>query len=373
MSELSGVEETTSMLRPDPSVIPRTGISLVPPIPPESKSEARVTLALNLSWWSNLLLLGVKIFAYMVSDSKSILASLIDSIVDIISQTIVTLAMKILKKPNEEFPIGRTRLEALSVICCACIMSVAAVEVIQECITGMEEGWGQGIYPHIEFGGWPIGLLAGTTVLKVILYVYCYPLQKLSDGMKAVTEDHLNDIMSNTIALLAALVARYVPNNAAWWVDPVGGLVISLWIIWRWLGMVKEQVDKLVGKSAPPEFVQKVESVVQTHHEKVELDVVRVYYSGSRFVVEVEVVMPWDMNLLTSHDICLNLQHKIEALEEVERCHVHADYMKRDAPEHKPEREVGLTYRKRPEDDANTTDGIRQRQPAPTQPQFEGA
>jgi len=289
----------------------------------------------------------VKIFAYIDSGSKSILASLIDSCVDIISQSIVTLAMRILKKPNEEFPIGRTRLEALSVICCACIMAVASVEVIQECIGVMQQGWGEGLIPKIEFGAWPIGLLAATTVLKIGLYIYCYPLQKLSDAMKAVTEDHLNDIISNVAALAAALIAFYVPGNSAWWVDPVGGVVISLWIIWRWLGMVKEQVDKLVGKSAPREFVDHVETVVNTHHQEMELDVVRVYYSGSRFVVEVEVVLPWDMNLLTSHDICLNLQHKIEVLEEVERCHVHADYMKRDAPEHKPEREVGLVYRKK--------------------------
>jgi len=305
----------------------------------------------------------------MASGSKSILASLIDSCVDIVSQSIVTLAMCVLKKPNQEFPIGRNRLEALAVICCACIMSVASVEVIQQCVGVLQDGWGSGIFAHIELGPWPIGLLAGTTVLKIVLYVYCYPLQKLSDAMKAITEDHLNDVMSNSIALMAALVAHYVPGNAAWWVDPMGGLVISLWIIGRWLGMVKEQVDKLVGKSAPPEFVQKVEAVVEAHHAQLELDVVRIYYFGSRFVVEVEVVLPWDMNLLTSHDLCLNLQHKIEALEEVERCHVHADYMKRDAPEHKPEREVGLVNRKKVEEDVSVVEGMRQRQLNIAQPQ----
>ena len=32
---------------------------------------------------------------------------------------------------NPDYPVGRSRLEALGVICCAAIMSMASVEVIQ--------------------------------------------------------------------------------------------------------------------------------------------------------------------------------------------------------------------------------------------------
>lgn len=46
------------------------------------------------------------------------------------------------------------------------------------------------------------------------------------------------------------------------------------------------------------------------------------------------------MSVQHSHDIGLDLQHKIEALEEVERCFVHIDYQNRDTPEHRTEREL---------------------------------
>ena len=46
------------------------------------------------------------------------------------------------------------------------------------------------------------------------------------------------------------------------------------------------------------------------------------------------------MSVQHSHDIGLDLQHKIEALEEVERAFVHIDYQNRDTPEHRMEREL---------------------------------
>jgi divalent metal cation (Fe/Co/Zn/Cd) transporter len=48
-----------------------------------------------------------------------------------------------------------------------------------------------------------------------------------------------------------------------------------------------------------------------------------------------EIVMPASFILSQVHDIALELQHKLEALEEVERAFVHVDYEKRDHPEHK--------------------------------------
>jgi hypothetical protein len=79
--------------------------------------------------------------------------------------------------------------------------------------------------------------------------------------------------------------------------------------------------------------------MIKTHDPKVlTLDCMRIYYSGGRFNVESEVIMPAEMSVRESHDIALALQHKIETLSEVERCFVHVDYAVRDGLEHKVER-----------------------------------
>ena len=82
-----------------------------------------------------------------------------------------------------------------------------------------------------------LGVAAG---LKVILYAYCVALQKQSESMLALAEDHRNDIMSNVIAILTGAAASWW--HEGWWIDPLGGILISLYIIYSWGAICKEQV-----------------------------------------------------------------------------------------------------------------------------------
>lgn len=82
-----------------------------------------------------------------------------------------------------------------------------------------------------------LGVAAG---LKVILYVYCVALQKQSESMLALAEDHRNDIMSNVVAILTGAAASWW--HKGWWIDPLGGILISLYIIYSWGAICKEQV-----------------------------------------------------------------------------------------------------------------------------------
>lgn len=60
-----------------------------------------------------------------------------------------------------------------------------------------------------------------------------------------------------------------------------------------------------------------------SHDTRLTVDVTRVYHFGTRFNVEMEIVLPGSMTVRESHDIALALQHKIESLDEVERAFVH--------------------------------------------------
>lgn len=82
-----------------------------------------------------------------------------------------------------------------------------------------------------------LGVAAG---LKVILYAYCVALQKQSESMLALAEDHRNDIMSNVVAILTGAAASWW--HKGWWIDPVGGILISVYIIYSWGAICKEQV-----------------------------------------------------------------------------------------------------------------------------------
>lgn len=101
------------------------------------------------------------------------------------------------------------------------------------------------------------------------------------------------------------------------------------------------QVQKVVGAAAPQEFVDSIAALCKEHdHRIVEVDCIRAYHFGSRFNVEVEIILPGAMSLVESHDLGLSLQDRIEGMDECERAFVHMDYRKRSGPEHKIERSL---------------------------------
>jgi len=94
----------------------------------ELQNAASYKFAINASWAVNCVLLIIKIVAVILSNSKAVTAALVDSAVDLVSQAVLSLADRFISHHSPEYPVGRSRLEALSVIACAFIMSMASIE-----------------------------------------------------------------------------------------------------------------------------------------------------------------------------------------------------------------------------------------------------
>merc|ERR1719361_1863627 len=184
---------------------------------------------------------------------------------------------------------------------------------------------------NIEFSVISISLLATVIFLKFCLWIYCRRFNR-NPIASALAQDHLNDVGSNTVALIALVIASEFPNLS--WLDPVGAIVISLWIIWSWYCTGRDEVDKLVGRQIP-DYLSELRVVCRKHHPEATLDVLRGYHIGRNFLVEVEMIMDKSTTLEVSHDVCIELQQKLEEFEYVERSFVHCDYMHRGFDEHK--------------------------------------
>ncbi len=92
----------------------------------------------------------------------------------------------------------------------------------------------------------------------------------------------------------------------------------------------------IVGRTAEPEFIQRLTYIALTHDPRVlQVDTAKAYHAGSNFFVEVDIVLPPSMELQEAHDIGESLQVKLELLPEVERAFVHLDYETSHAPEHR--------------------------------------
>ncbi len=301
----------------------------------QEKSE----LALRISVVFNIAISIVKLFATIVSGSLAVTATLVDSILDVLSQFILFYTDSAAKSHDgRNYPVGRTRLAPLGIFVCAVLMGMASMEVVRESVVKLTDVWGETAGVD-ELNLSPIVLwsMAFSFVSKFALYIYCTGVFKITgnDSVKAVALDHLNDVLSIAGATAAALASAY--SASLIWVDPISAIGISIYIMSEWWDTAKEQANMLVGKAASEEFLKDVRLLAERHHPEMQIDLIRAYHFGPKYLVELEVVLPPHMTLETTHDIGMTLQHKVEAFEEVERAFVHIDYMERDYDEHRPE------------------------------------
>jgi cation diffusion facilitator family transporter len=311
-------------------------------------------IALALSLWINVFVTLTKLAAYIQTMSLSVLAALVDSVLDIVSQLILNYTEKhsSLSRSSAHYPAGASRLEPVGVLSCAALMGMASFEVIKESIETLASG-------SMDFSDQTLTSfwsLVGIIILKLALLLLCQRAAELKTAkqsvqltdptLEALAQDHWNDALSNGVAAIALLLA--LRNKHLWWVDPCGAILISIYIIHSWFSTGKEQVEQLTGKAAPTEFLQELVELADNFDERMMVDIVRAYHFGPKFLVEIEVVLPKDTLLFESHDLGMELQYEIESRPEVERCFVHIDYETRPYDEHVVSKVPALREKYRP-------------------------
>mmetsp|Transcript_52287 Transcript_52287/g.59234 ORF Transcript_52287/g.59234 Transcript_52287/m.59234 type:complete len:408 (-) Transcript_52287:122-1345(-) len=303
-------------------------------------------IALDLSLWANIFITVTKLVAYIQTLSLSVLAALLDSILDVISQFVLNYTEKhsSMQRSSALYPAGASRLEPIGVLTCASLMGMASFQILKESFETL-------IYKDstledltLQQGYHSCITMSAIVVIKLLLLYLCNSasnkrsygssksLQYADPTLEAVAQDHWNDALSNGISAIALLLALY--SNKLWWCDAAGAILISLYIIYSWYITGKEQIEHLTGKAAPEELIEELMDLSKHFDERLIIDTCRAYHFGPKFLVEIEVVMPERTLLKESHDLGMELQYEVEAREEVERCFVHIDYESRDYDEH---------------------------------------
>jgi divalent metal cation (Fe/Co/Zn/Cd) transporter len=176
-----------------------------------------------------------------------------------------------------------------------------------------------------------IAMLVATIIAKAGLYIYCTYFTRNSPSADALAQDHRNDVVSNTAAIICAGVAYYY-----WWpADSIGAICIGLLIMVTWVKTGFEHIRMMTGYRADPNLMKKWTFISLQHDDRILcIENIRGYHLSHGFIVEIDIVLPESMPLNVAHDIGESLQEKLESLEEVERAFVHCDYTDNHKPEH---------------------------------------
>jgi len=292
----------------------------------EDEELFKLKIAIYGSMIVNVCLFGLQLFAAIYSKSLSLLATMADSFMDLLSGMILLLAERASKKDSSlRYPVGKSRIETAGIIIFAVLMSALSIELIIESIQALIRKEGA---PDVSLI--PILCIASSLFSKFLLFLYCNWLKRYPSA-KVLAQDHRNDLFVNSFGLTAAILA----NHFYWWIDPIGAIVVALIILRSWAATALEHSKLIVGVAADPLFISKITYTAMTHHKAIkQVDTARAYTVGNNYFVEVDIVLPEQMLLKEAHDIGETLQIKLERLTGVERAFVHLDYESIHHPEH---------------------------------------
>lgn len=295
----------------------------------EEQSSHDVHLAIMVNFFINFLLMIGKVVISLITNSLSVVASLVDSILDFLSTFIVFIANRLSNTKNWQtqiaYPIGRAKLEPLGVLIFSVIIIISFFQV------GLESFKKLFLDPEpnkvpVQIGLDAVAIMLVTVFAKVCCWWWCS--MSTSSSVQALAQDAVTDIVFNTISLIMP-TAGYLLN--IWWLDPLGAFLLSIYVIASWSVTAFEHIDNLTGAVANPEDYKVVLYLAYRFAECIkQITALKVYHAGDKLNVEIDLVFDtvnFDLSFKDAHDIAEALQYAIETLPMVERAFVHIDYM----------------------------------------------
>ncbi|KAK7208465.1 cation efflux family-domain-containing protein [Myxozyma melibiosi] len=281
-----------------------------------------VTLAIIVNFLINIFLLAGKGAIVILTNSISVIASLVDSALDFLCTTIIWLSTSMAESTDSttrfNYPVGRSRLEPIGVLVFSVIIIVSFCQVAVEAIERLYSG------PRVpvRLGLPSFAIMSMAVILKLFAWLWCRSIN--SSAVQALAQDAMSDIVFNILSMLFPIAGHLF---GYWWLDPLGALLLSIYIIHQWVETTLEHIRNLSGVAGDSVDKQVVTYLCLRFAESIkQVTAVNVYHSGDRLQVEVDIVVEDQLSLRDTHDLGEALQYAIETLPMVERAYVHLDY-----------------------------------------------
>ena len=316
-------EESTPLLGEDVEDGPKIEM----PEEDEDSNSAIVSVAIYINLAANTVLLAGKIAVIVLTSSLSVLASLVDAALDFLSTAIVWTTTKLISRQDQyAYPVGRQRLEPIGVLVFSVIMITSFFQVALECFNRLTSD----DHSIVQLGLPSITIMASTVLIKFGCWLWCRLIKNSS--VQALAQDAMTDVVFNIFSIIFPILGYYLH---IWWLDALGGLVLSFYVIFNWSLTTSTHIRNLTGAAADPTDRNILLYLTMRFAKTIQkIQGIQAYHAGDKLNVEVDIVLDENMSLRDSHDLGESLQYVLESVPSVDRAFVHLDYAGWNLPSH---------------------------------------
>jgi len=254
-------------------------------------------------------LLIIKLSIGIASGSVAVLASAIDSLLDMGISIFNFFAIKKSEEKADEFyQYGKGKVQAIAGVIEGTVITLSGAFIIYEAIKKM-------LYHHHTALLLPsIVAMLISIVATYFLVEYLLRVSKATDNIviKADALHYKTDLWSNG-AVLVSLLLVYLSGLDM--IDAIFGLGIGVYIIYSAYEIIVEGVETLLDKALDREILQKIDSIISSHKEVRSYHWLKTRSDGVFNFVEFHLVLQPNMFLLEAHRIAEEIEDEIMKLD----------------------------------------------------------
>jgi cation diffusion facilitator family transporter len=268
----------------------------------EDTDSPIVKLALYVNLAANTALLIMKIIVAVMTSSLSVVASLVDAALDFLSTAIVWFtSWMIARQDRYAYPVGRRRLEPIGVLVFSVIMITSFFQVGIEGISRLSGP----DHTVVQLTIPAVAIMASTVVIKGMCWLWCRLIRNSS--VQALAQDAITDVVFNTFSIFFPLVGYFAK---IWWLDALGGILLSAYVIINWSRTSAEHIRNLTGASATADERNILLYMTMRFAKSIKrIQGIQAYHAGDKLNVEVDIVVDEHTALRDSHDLGESLQY----------------------------------------------------------------
>lgn len=251
---------------------------------------------------TNLLLGIIKLIIGIISHSVSIMADAANNIADTASSILTIIGFKLSsKKPDKKHPYGYARYEYIAGFVIAILMLIMGISFAKESIMKI-------FNPEELIINWITYLILIIAIIGKGLQMFVYidfANAINSNTLKANSVDTRNDIISTTAIFISMVIMGTFKIN----IDGILGLIVSGFVIYSSIQMIKEVLEPIIGIVPTEEQVNEITKKLLSY-EYVEgiHDLVIHNYGVHNDFVTVHVEIDSKMDILKAHDLMDNIE-----------------------------------------------------------------
>lgn len=261
------------------------------------------------AWISLLVALGVivlKVSAYLLTNSISLLSDALESIVNVLGATAAMWALSVAEQPpDDEHAYGHDKAEFFSSGFEGALIMMAAVGISGTALWRL-------FYPAPLDADWlGIGLAVLTSIINFSLARWLFGAAKKHESIALEADAHhlMSDVVTSVVVVAGVILVGF---TQWYWLDPIMAFLVGLNIIRMGWQLIRRSLDGLLDPAFNEDEQQALLGILdQYRDDDVSFHAIRTRKSGVRRFVSLHVLVPGEWSIQRGHELSERIEQAL--------------------------------------------------------------